>query len=317
MQPVTIEASGLADAAELEALFRPFVAQELPAGDPAWARELRRRRRKLLRHAVERLLGVRRRSAGKRGADTVRAEYAAAWRRIDYAMYALGRPLELVSPWEYRGRRWLAADAGATRVRQLLLLRVVERLRPRRVLEVGCGNGINLVLLASRHPELELAGVDLTPEGIAAARALQALSLPEGMAAYAPQGIADPEAFRRIAFREGDAGALPFADGSFDLVFTMLALEQMEALRERALAGVARVAAGQVLMIEPFADVNRTFWRRLNVFRRDYFRGTIAGLDGHGLVPEIVTADFPQEVHLGACLVLARKAVAAPDMPGR
>jgi ubiquinone/menaquinone biosynthesis C-methylase UbiE len=200
-----------------------------------------------------------------------------------------------------------------------LLQRVVERLRPRRLLEVGCGNGINLLLLAGRFPDIALAGLDLTEEGIAAARALQAAgTLPEGMAGYAPSGIADPTAFRRIAFRHGDAGALPFADGSFDLVVTVLALEQMERLRRRALAGLARVSRRHVLMIEPFAEVNRGLWRRLNVFRRDYFRGRIAELPRHGLVPEIVTADFPQEVHLGACLVLARKATAdaAPTAGG-
>jgi SAM-dependent methyltransferase len=257
---------------------------------------------------VRRALGARDRAGGSRGRITVESEYAEAWQRIDYGMYALGRPLEFVSPWLYGGQRWFAADAGATRVRQLLLQRVITRLRPRRVLEVGCGNGINLILLASRFPELELSGIELTSEGVRAATDLQRRPcLPDGIAGFAPNGIADTTAFRRIAFRQGDAGALPFGDGSFDLVFTMLALEQMESLRRRALSELARVTAGHALTIEPFADVNADLWRRLNVFRRNYFRGRIADLAGFGLQPEIVTADFPQEVFLGACLVLARR----------
>lgn len=309
MQLLPIERTGLGVTADaIEGLFRPFVERELPPGDPAWTDEMGRRRRKLLKQAGRRLLGARDRAGGRRDAGTVKTEYAEAWQRIDYGMYALGRPLEFVSPWEYRGKRWLASDAGATRVRQLLLQRIVERVKPRRVLEVGCGNGINLMLLSTRFPELELTGVDLTPEGIRAATELQRREvLPDGMAAYGPQPSLDATAFRRITFREGDAGDLPFTDGSFDLVYTMLALEQMETLRDRALAQLARVTSAHALMIEPFAEVNAGFWRRLNVFRRNYFRGSIADLPGYGLTPEIATADFPQEVFLGACMVLAGK----------
>jgi ubiquinone/menaquinone biosynthesis C-methylase UbiE len=309
MDFLPIERTGLGVTAEaVEGLFRPFVERELPLGDQAWAKDIGRRKRKLLKQAARRLLGASGRAGGRRDAETVKTEYAEAWQRIDYAMYALGKPLEFVSPWEYRGKRWLASDAGATRVRQLLLQRVVERLKPRRVLEVGCGNGINLMLLAGRFPEIELTGVDLTPEGIRAATELQRReTVPDGMQAYGPQPTLDPTAFRRITFREGDAGDLPFADGSFDLVYTMLALEQMETLRDRALSQLARVTSSHALMIEPFTEVNGTFWRRLNVFRRNYFRGSISGLPGYGLVPEIVSADFPQEVFLGAAMVLARK----------
>lgn len=309
MQPTPLTATGLGVTdAEIEALFAPFVARALAPGERDWTTELARRRRKLLRQALRRLLGGRDPGGGRRGRDTVEAEYGEAWAKIDYGMYALGRPLAFVSPWVHGERRWFAADAGATRVRQLLLQRIVARLRPRRVLEVGSGNGINLILLASRFPELELAGVELTAAGVRAARELQrAGRLPPCMTGYAPDGIADDTAFTRIDFRQGDAGALPFPDGGFDLVFTMLALEQMESLRAKALAELARVTRGHALMIEPFADVNATFWRRLNIYRRDYFRGRIADLPGYGLVPELVTDDFPQEVFLGACLVLARK----------
>jgi SAM-dependent methyltransferase len=309
MQPTPLTATGLdVTNAEIEALFAPFVARTFTAADRAWTAELARRRRKLLRQALRRLMGGRDPGGGRRGRTTVEAEYGEAWAKIDYGMYALGQPLAFVSPWVYGERRWFAADAGATRVRQLLLQRIVARLRPRRVLEVGSGNGINLILLASRFPELEVTGVELTQAGVRAATELQrAGRLPPGMADYAPDGVADAAAFTRIDFRQGDAGALPFPDGSFDLVFTMLALEQMESLRAKALAELARVTRGHALAIEPFADVNASFWRRLNVYRRDYFRGRIADLPGFGLVPELVTDDFPQEVFLGACLVLARK----------
>ena len=201
-----------------------------------------------------------------------------------------------------------ASDVGGTRFRQLLLIRIIERVRPRSVLEVGCGNGINLILLAGRFPAIRFAGVELTEAGHRAARALQEQGvLPAGMADYAPLPLADPTAFRRIDFRQGNATRLPFEDGAFDLVITVLALEQMERVRAQALAEIARVTARHSLMIEPFRDVNQAFWPRLNVLRRDYFRGRIDDLARYGLVPVLALGDFPQEAFLKTCAVLAEK----------
>jgi SAM-dependent methyltransferase len=303
IEPVPLDATGLGVGAdEITRLFEPFVERELAEQDPAWQQEIRRRQKKLVRQSVGRVLGR------ERNRKVVVEEYDRAWERIDYGMYALGRPLEFVSPWLWRGRHMLASDAGATRVRQLLLCRVIDKLKPRRVLEVGCGNGINLLLVAGRFPEIAFTGVDLTEAGIKAAQEFQKLpALPEPMRAYAPLDLLDPTAFRRIEFRQGDATALPFEAASFDLVYTFLALEQMEQVRRQALAEIARVSAAHTLMIEPFADVNAGFWPRLNVFRRNYFRGSIAGLRQFGLEPSIVTGDFPQEVFLKACLVVAVK----------
>jgi SAM-dependent methyltransferase len=42
--------------------------------------------------------------------------------------------------------------------------------RPARVLEIGCGQGELFRELASRYPDVELAGIDLSPTGLAAAR---------------------------------------------------------------------------------------------------------------------------------------------------
>jgi len=244
----------------------------------------------------------------QRDEQNVVAEYSKVWRDMPYANYSLEQLPPSYSPWEWRGERMFASTFGATRVRQLFLIRVLELVRPRRVLEVGCGNGINLLLLAGRFPDVEFTGVELTEEGRAAAVALQELAeLPDEMQAYAPEPLEDVSAFRRIRFLQGSAAQLPFPDGDFDLVFTVLSLEQMESIRRQALSEVARVARRHTLMIEPFADVNDGFWPRLNVVRRDYFRGRIIDLPGYGLHPVVVTDDFPQESFLKVCAVLSEK----------
>jgi SAM-dependent methyltransferase len=72
---------------------------------------------------------------------------------------------------------------------------------PRRALDLGTGTGLAAYAVARRFPEAEVVGVDLAERMVEQARA--------GM----PPELAD-----RVTFQTGDAGRLPFADGSFELV---------------------------------------------------------------------------------------------------
>jgi SAM-dependent methyltransferase len=304
--PLADSGLGIADY-EIARLFEPFIDRARTEQADAWRVEIARRKRKLLAQTAKRLL-LPGRTAARRGEATVVSEYSDAWRAIDYGIYGLGAPQRNYTPWEWHGRRMFASDVGATRFRQLLLIRFIEQLRPRRVLEVGCGNGINLILLAGRFPEIAFTGVELTEAGHRAARELQKQrELPPALRDYAPLPLADTIAFRRIEFLRGNATGLPFEDSAFDLVITVLALEQMERVRSQALGEIARVAARHTLMIEPFQDINNALWPRLNVLRRDYFRGRIADLDHCDLQPVLACDDYPQEVFLKTCAVLAEK----------
>lgn len=304
----SLEACGLGVTSdEISRAFEPFVQRRVTGDDSEWRAHLRRRRRRIvvkgLRRALTGWL-----PGGGRDSDEIQREYSRAWGEADYDRYSITVPPERYSPWEWRGELMLANTIGATRFRHILLARLVERHRPRRVLEVGCGDGINLLLLASRFPDVSFTGVELTQAGHERATALQDLErLPQNLIEFAPEGIVDASAHRRIDFRRGNAAELPFADGSFDLVFTVLALEQMERIRSQALSEISRVVADRACMIEPFRDVNAAGWRRLNVLRRDYFRAPIASLSDFGLEPVLATEDVPQEVFLGAALVVSEK----------
>ena len=292
---------------EIAKLFEPFVESFVEPGDDTWNEEISRRRRKIFkRYAKRRLLGWL--PAQHRNEKVIVDEYTRAWQNYEYSRYILGRPLAKVTPWKWHRRRMFASDLGATRVRQVLLVRILEQLKPRSVLEVGCGNGINLLLLACRFPEISFTGVELTSAGHESAREFQKReALPEAICDYAPLSLADSTAFRRIEFLQGSATDLAFEDSAFDLVFTSLAIEQMERGRHDALSEIARVAGGHTLMIEPFRDVNTGFWPRLNVLGRNYFRGSIEELNGCGLRPVLMFDDFPQEMFLRVCAVLSEK----------
>ncbi|WP_026987226.1 class I SAM-dependent methyltransferase [Fodinicurvata fenggangensis] len=289
---------------DLRELFLPF-ARPVPCDASEWKRDLFRRKRRILKRLLrQHLTGGR--SQG-RTSDAVLEEYSKAWSGLDYAVYDPEGGGTKPIPWHLGKECFLASDVGATRVRQQLLVRVIERLRPRRVLEVGCGNGINLLLAAGRFPEVSFTGLELTEVGVAAAQGFQQQhdELPSALQAFAPEPLEDKQAFRRIEFVQGNAAAMPFETGQFDLVYSMLALEQMEAIRLQALGEIARVANGAYFGVEPFREANASGWRRLYVRQRGYFRGSFADLAASGLKSRWATTEFPQEVFLGACAVLA------------
>lgn len=296
---------------EIHSLFSPF-ARRLDDDDWRWKRELWRRRRRIAKRLLRDKL-KRHRSGPGRKPQEVLQEYAKAWSRNDYGIYDPAATARKLTPWRFGRDRYFASDVGATRFRQLLLKRVIERYRPNRVLEVGCGNGINLFLAAGCFPSVEFTGLELTQAGLSAARILQRQydTLPEALQRFMPEPPLDPGAFRRVRFVRGNAGALPFRDASFDLVYSMLALEQMEALRTTALAEISRVSGGFYFGIEPFREANAGGWRRLYVLQRGYFQGSLRDLPAYGLRPDWSTMDFPQEVFLGVCAVLAHKVPAA------
>ena len=72
---------------------------------------------------------------------------------------------------------------------------------PERVLDVGTGTGLGAFAIASRFPQADIVGVDLSGEMVEEARR------------KAPAELAG-----RVSFEQADAVRLPFADESFDLV---------------------------------------------------------------------------------------------------
>lgn len=286
------------DPAAIDAAMAPFI---VAGGDNAWRRALRRRVRKAVRRSLARLTG------SSRDRSSIEREYADAW-GAGYDRYRVGRTDLKGAPWVWRGRKLLLDPAAAARIRAPMFAAVLAQLRPASVLEIGSGNGINLFALAGVFPQIRFTGVELTEEGTARARAAQGdqaiASLLQG---YSPLPVRDSTALSRIEFVQGDAASLPFEDDSFDLVMTVLAVEQMEGIRGRALAEIARVARRHVLMLEPFRDANRTVLRRLYVHSRDYFRGSIGELADFGLKPVWATGDYPQEAFLGTALALSEK----------
>jgi ubiquinone/menaquinone biosynthesis C-methylase UbiE len=70
------------------------------------------------------------------------------------------------------------------------------------ILDVGCGGGANIARLLSRAPKGRLTGIDYSPVSVKKSREVNAKAIAAG----------------RCQVVEGSAAALPFEEGSFDLV---------------------------------------------------------------------------------------------------
>ena len=98
-----------------------------------------------------------------------------------------------------------------------------------RILDAGCGEGINAALLEKRLPRAKLTLLDVS----------------EGALAYAASLCSGD-----CEFRCGSVMELPFPDGTFDLVLCSEVLEHLER-PEGALAELQRVSSGSVLISVP------------------------------------------------------------------
>ena len=156
-----------------------------------------------------------------------------------------------------------------------------------RLLELGCGVGAELDLLAARWPGLALTGIDLSPSHLRAAL----------------QSLGD----RTILVR-GNAGDLPFAEGTFDVVLTIWMLEHvpdpMAILREalRVLKPSGRLICTEVdnatFRFHPELPAIRTWWERFCYQQQaaggdPYIGPRLAGLARELGCRDIVCQDLP------------------------
>ena len=124
--------------------------------------------------------------------------------------------------------------------------------RPRRVLEIGCGEGLLAQhLIGLGHQPDAFHACDLNLETLA------------------------PNLDERLTFCEADVYRLPFDDMSFDLVVCCEVLEHLQ-FPDRGIAEICRVSSAAVLVSTP----REPLWRLLNILRGKYWK-SLGNTPGH------------------------------------
>ena len=140
--------------------------------------------------------------------------------------------------------------------------RMVAEGAPHRILDLATGTGDLAIELASRLPEVEVLGLDLSPEMLAVARKkIQKAGLEE-----------------RVQVKEGDAEALPVSDGAFDCVTVGFGVRNFAHL-ELCLQEMHRVLrdGGEVMILE-LSTPNSRLIRALYTFYSFRLMPFIGGL---------------------------------------
>ena len=148
------------DATAIEAAIEPFKIAD-GENNRRWHSLVIRRRKTALRRLVVRVLGgwV---GSGRRDRGAIESEYTDAW-SAGHTKYDPSKAQLRAAPWLWGERRLLLDGGAASRLRSLLFAAVIDQYRPRCVLEVGSGNGINLLTLAGAYPDISFTGIELGP----------------------------------------------------------------------------------------------------------------------------------------------------------
>lgn len=137
------------------------------------------------------------------------------------------------------------------------------------VLEIGCGYGPNVLLLATRFPDIEVQGFDINP-----------ISVREGNAWLAERGI------KRARLIRGNADELSqFADGAIDVIFTdaVLLYIGLDKIKQ-VIAGMKRISRKALLLTELHCS---------NLRRDPKGWVSIRGRGGFGTIGSFLTTSFP------------------------
>lgn len=242
----------------------------------------------------------------RRTSEIVQQKYEGIWDKMKWSELLPEHPREYLMQWmdrHYLGNVWVLS-----RVHLALLEKIIAHFKPERVLEVGSGRGLNLILLSERFPEIEFTGIELSESGVLWARKIDsAPMLPIELIQYAPFNGHIKRIPGRVRFIQGNATKLPFEDRYFDLVYTRQALEQMEPYRDQVFSEIHRVCSNIGVFIEAFRDWNDTGTRRNRIVAKGYFAARISDLPRYGFESILTRSNLPTKTYMNVGLAIARK----------
>lgn len=143
--------------------------------------------------------------------------------------------------------------------------RLLERQDKVSILEIGCGNLINAYHVKEKYQDkVEFNGVDIAEQRIKI-----------GLERF---DSLNPDCFKVVSITE----KTDFADGQFDIVFSMHCIEQISYDTQNAIREMYRICRHRICMIEPVYE-NGNFVQRLYLIVADHTRILLKSIKNLGL----------------------------------
>lgn len=216
-----------------------------------------------------------RRGLLKREQSFVIDEYTKVWSNKPVS-FLRGKKLRI---YNVNGRRALYRSIDFRAFFIEYLSRAISSLKPSSVLELGSGMGVNIIILAVLHPEVKRwVGLELTVKGFEQSNAILAnppVAEIQYITRLPEQTIRKHLKKVSIEFVQGDMLKLPFADKSFDFVFSCWSFEQIPKNYPQAFGEANRVLKGHALFLEEFREAQQNIFQKLHLYNVDYFRASI------------------------------------------
>lgn len=151
-----------------------------------------------------------------------------------------------------------------------IIAKIIREKKLKSVLEIGCGSGLNLIILSQMFPEIQFYGIEPTEGGIKAFKNL-IKNLPSEL-----KSNFQTNAFDNVTIIHGDAlnpnSLEEIMDLKFDLIFTSAVIEQLSNYYELFFQNIVKINFQYFLFYEEWLEANLTNIHYLNLVRWDYFR---------------------------------------------
>mgnify|MGYP000878012987 FL=1 len=209
--------------------------------------------------------------------------------------------------YEYNNKKFFASEGLIKKIYLQTIIKSIEYTGAKNILDVGCGNGINIKIISTVYNDTKFHGIDQSTTGIKKANELKDMTLDEDYT----QGMKNNFNFQRInkniSFSEQDAQYLNFSDNSFDFVYTVLALEQMQNIQTKVINELKRVSQKYILLIEPFKNLNTSGIRYLHHQSKKYFDLNPEEIECNHWKIEKYGSNFPNYISLKVGFLLLKK----------
>lgn len=207
---------------------------------------------------------------------------------------------------EYKKKLFLSPGAVCQRIWQYYIYRNINQTSAVKILEVGSGNGLNSILLSCLFPKKNFFGIDISSVGIRYSKRILKNKVENKFFYGFP--VIPKKKIGKVDFINSNAKNMKFKNNSFDFVFSVLALEQMDDIKKKVINEMVRVSSKYICFVEPFSDVNKTFLRKVHINTNKYFSYKINDLEkNHKLKIINIDFDHPKKITLGAACVLCKK----------